>query len=59
MGDGTYAHSGYLGIRAAVAAKVNMTFKMLINDAVAMTGGQAAAGGAAPDASPGRWPPRA
>ena len=47
MGDGTYAHSGYLGIRAAVAAKVNMTFKMLINDAVAMTGGQAAAGGAA------------
>ena len=50
MGDGTYAHSGYLGIRAAVAAKVNMTFKMLINDAVAMTGGQAAAGGAAPDA---------
>ena len=50
MGDGTYAHSGYLGIRAAIAANVNMTFKILYNDAVAMTGGQDAAGGSNPDA---------
>ena len=48
MGDGTYAHSGYLGVRAAVAADVNMTFKILYNGAVAMTGGQPVGGGQTP-----------
>ena len=49
LGDGTYNHSGVQAIRAALAADVNITYKILFNDAVAMTGGQFNEGGLTPD----------
>ena len=49
LGDGTYFHSGILAIRQAVAGKVNITYKVLFNDAVAMTGGQEHDGALSPE----------
>jgi indolepyruvate ferredoxin oxidoreductase len=45
LGDGTYNHSGYMAIRGAIASGINITYKILFNDAVAMTGGQGNDGG--------------
>ncbi|WP_460450886.1 indolepyruvate ferredoxin oxidoreductase family protein [Alsobacter sp. SYSU BS001988] len=45
LGDGTYNHSGVLALRFAIASKTHMTYKILFNDAVAMTGGQRHEGG--------------
>ena len=49
IGDGTYNHSGVLAIRAAIAAGTNITYKILFNDAVAMTGGQSNDGDLSPE----------
>ena len=59
IGDGTYMHSGSLAIRAAIAAGINVTYKILFNDAVALTGGQKVDGNLTVAASPSRWRRRA
>jgi len=48
LGDGTYYHSGLLAVRQSVAAKANITYKILFNDAIAMTGGQPVEGPLSP-----------
>ncbi len=49
LGDGTYNHSGALALRWSIATKTNITYKILYNDAVAMTGGQPHEGNLSPD----------
>ena len=59
LGEGTYYHSGSMAIRQAIAAKANITYKILFNDAVAMTGGQPVDGRSACTAIAHRSAPRA